>query len=347
MPYHIPESRREAVREALRALERAERVILTTHINADGDGVGCQAALLSLLGERGAEAWIVNPTPMPDTFRFLLEDGDRVLEAGSGEAAERCREADLCVVVDTAEAPRIGRVKPMVDHLPKVVVDHHPPGDQAIEGTALLDTDAAAAGELIYDLVLAADGPWTRPVVDGLYVAILTDTGGFRFSNATPSAHRVIADLVERGASPDGLHRQVYGSLPLRAFRLRARALDTLEVSPGGRVAWMTVPSEAFRELGCEPADLEGMVDYPREVSGATVGLLFREVEAGRTKVSFRSNGPTDVNELARLFQGGGHERAAGALVAGPVEEVRDQVVDETIRRVEGEGSGTVPAGGA
>jgi bifunctional oligoribonuclease and PAP phosphatase NrnA len=341
MSYQTPSDRLASVRQALQALERAERIILTTHVNSDGDGVGCQAALLSFLEERGIQAWVVNPTPIPQVFHFLLDDPARILDPASPEAQERCQAADLCVVVDTGEVSRIGRVKPLVDDLPKVVVDHHPPGDREIEGLSLRDPSAAAAGELVFDLILEAGGPWTRTVVDGLYVALLTDTGSFRFSNATPNAHRVVAELVARGASPDQLHRKVYGSFPLRAFRLRARALETLELSPGGKVAWMTVPLDAYLELECTPSDLEGMVDFPREVEGVEVGLLFRELEDGNTKISFRSNGPADVNTLARSFGGGGHARAAGALLSEPLEPARERVLAETLQRVEGEGRGT------
>jgi bifunctional oligoribonuclease and PAP phosphatase NrnA len=341
MTYSTAEARLPALREALTLIDRAERVILTTHVNSDGDGVGCEAALLSFLEERGTEAWIVNPTPVPDLFRFLIHDEERILDPGSREAEDRCREADLCIVVDTSEVGRIGRVKPLVEHLPRVVVDHHPPGEREIEGLQVRDPTAAAAGELIFDLILEGGGPWTRTVVDGLYVAILTDTGSFRFSNASPAVHRVVAELIRMGASPDRLHRKVYGSFPLRAFRLRARALETLEVSAGGRVAWMTVPLDAYRELECTPSDLEGMVDFPREVEGVEVGLLFRELDDGNVKVSLRSNGPVDVNALARALGGGGHVRAAGALVSGPLEEARDRVLAEALAAVEGAGSGT------
>jgi phosphoesterase RecJ-like protein len=163
--------------------------------------------------------------------------------------------------------------------------------------------------------------------VDGLYVAILTDTGSFRFSNATPSVHRVVAELIARGASPDGLYRRVYGDVPLRRYRLLSEALNTLERSVEGPVAWMIVPEREFGDLGCTSEDLDGLIDYPRGLEGVEVGLLFREIEPGQVKVSFRSNGAVDVNALARSFGGGGHVRASGALVRGALAEVRDRVV--------------------
>ncbi len=327
MTYEISDSRRVAVDVALEAMASAERVVLTTHVNADGDGAGSEAALLAVLRDMGVEGWVVNPTPYPDLYRFLVHDDARVLEASGEEATRRCREADLCIVVDTAEKARIGRVNPMVGHLPFLIVDHHPSGPDSIVGVSLRDPSAAATGELVFDLVWARGGPWTGELVDGLYVAVMTDTGSFRFSNATPGAHRVAAELVRRGASPDGLYRRVFGQMPVRRLHLLERVLGSLEVSDGGEVAWMTVPANVFRDLNCRSDDLEGFVDYPRGVEGVEVGLLFREIEEGHVKVSLRSNQRVDVNALAREFGGGGHVRAAGALVAGSVEEVREQVV--------------------
>jgi phosphoesterase RecJ-like protein len=337
MSYQIPSSRRAAIEAALEAISAAGRVILTTHVNADGDGAGSQAALLALLSETGAQGWIVNPTPFPDSFRFLVPDPSLVLDAQGEDAELRCREADLCIVVDTGEKSRIGRVNPLVSHLPFVVVDHHPPGEDAFEGVSLRDPAAAAAGELVFDLLWARGGPWSRPAVEGLYVALLTDTGSFRFSNASPGAHRVAAELISRGASPDDLFRRIYGQVPMRRMRLLERALSTLEVSDEGTVAWMVVPADAFKALGCRSEDLDGLVDYPRGIEGVEVGLLLRELEGGQVKVSFRSNRRVDVNALAREFGGGGHVRAAGALLTGGVEDVRDRVVRRAVEAADRE----------
>jgi bifunctional oligoribonuclease and PAP phosphatase NrnA len=343
--------RLEAIDALVEALTGAERVVLTTHLNADGDGVGSEVAILEFLAHRGVEARIVNPTPFPDLFRFLLpgvegvpggEEGAEgphplVLEASTPEASAWCRKADLVLVLDTGEIPRIGRVKPMVEHLPHRVVDHHPAGDRPIEGPAYRDVDASATGELVFDLVHRAGGPWTRPLVEGLYTAILTDTGSFRFSNATPRAHRVAAELIARGASPDDLHTRVYGMAPLRRYRLLEAALPSLDRTPDGRISWMTVPADAYRRLGCDPADLEGLTDYPRTLVGTEVALLFRAVDDG-IKISFRSNGTVDVNRVARALGGGGHVRASGALVQGDLEKVRHRVVELVRSAVAGEG---------
>jgi phosphoesterase RecJ-like protein len=284
----------------------------------------------------------VNPTPFPDMFKFLLPEEDGfILEASSAEAREACAEADLAVVLDTGEVPRIGRVKPMIDGVPAVVIDHHQPGEQPIGGVSLRDATACATGELVYDVVLAGGGPWPAATLQGIYVAILTDTGSFRFSNASPSCHRIAADLIADGVDPEDMHRRVYGGAPLRRLRLLGRALETLEVDAESGVAWMTVPHELE---GSEPLpeDVEGIVDYPRSIVGVEVGLLFRRTATGGTKVSFRSNGAVDVNALAREFGGGGHIKASGAAIDRPPADVIPRVVEATRRAVRAVGGRTM-----
>lgn len=335
-----PEARRDDARAFLDALEGVERVVLTTHLNADGDGAGCQAALVDLLAARGIQARIVNPTRFPGQFRFLLPDEDPVLHADSEAGRQWCMGAHACIVVDTGEVTRIGRVRPLTEELPYLVIDHHPPGDRPIEGLAFRDASAAAAGELVYDLAVEMGGPWTRSVVEGLWVALLTDTGSFRFSNTSATTHRIAAELVERGARPDKLHDRVYGAFPERRYRLLARSIDTLGRSDCGRVAWMLVPPDAYEDLECRAPDLEGFVDIPRSIEGVEIALLFREVHDG-VKVSLRANDEADVNEVARQFGGGGHVKASGALVSGkPMEEVCRTMVAAAV-----ESLGPDPAG--
>ena len=193
MTYRTPPGRTASVMAVRNALLASRKAVLTTHLNADGDGAGSEAAMVSWLRAQGCEAWIVNPTPFPDMFRFMMEDQDWVVPAGSRQARDLCDSADLAVVLDTGEVTRIGRVRDLIRELPTVVIDHHPPGDRPIGGTSLRDPDASATGELVYDVLLAADGPWTEWSLQGLYVAILTDTGSFRFANSSPGGHPMAA----------------------------------------------------------------------------------------------------------------------------------------------------------
>ena len=343
MSYETPLHRHGPIREVLDTLLPAQRVILTTHINADGDGAGSEVAAAAWLRARGKEAWILNPTPFPDSFRFLLPDPEWCVDPGSRKAQELAQAADVAMVLDTGEVPRIGRVTQLLGELPRIVVDHHPPGPDPIPGVSFRDAEASATGELLFDLIAASGEPWPPGAALGLYVAILTDTGSFRFSNATPRAHRMVAELLEKGVDPEGTHRRVYGEYPLRRFQLLRACLEELELDPAGDLAWMTVPSEAYDSLSATTDDLDGLVDYPREIRGVEVGILFRETARGGTKISFRSNGDVDVNALAGRFGGGGHKKAAGAMVERRLEEVRREVLEATRNAIR---SGTGKGGG-
>ena len=252
MTYQTAETRFEAIDSALAALRGKETAVLTTHINGDGDGCGSEIALLAWLRELGTEAFIVNPTPVPQSFQFLIPDESWVVDSTSVEAQELCDGADVAVVLDTGEVPRIGRVRPLIDGLPTVVIDHHPPGDRPIEGVSFRDSNACATGELVFDLIHRAGGPWPAIADLAMYVAIMTDTGSFRFSNTTPASLRIAAELVDRGVSPDETYRRIYGTVPRRRFHL---ARELFGFFGGGRRRGGRVDDRAGRPVRCSRCD--------------------------------------------------------------------------------------------
>lgn len=307
-------------------LARANNIVLTTHMNPDADGAGSAVALLAWLRGRGAEGWFVPPTPLPERYRFLLPEESWHLPARSADAARACAAADLVVVVDAGDLRRLGRVKPMVEGRPTVVIDHHTPPTRPIPGDRLVDTGACATAELVYDILMAAGARWTPAIDNALYTAIVDDTGSFAYSNVTPDTHLLAAELVQRGVDVAGIHRQLFESMDVRRLKLLRECLGELRAEGG--LSWITVPDQAYRDLKATSDDLEGLVNYPRAIKGVEVAMLFRTTNDGATKVSFRSNGLVDVDGIARSFGGGGHAKAAGALVSRPLEEVRADVVN-------------------
>lgn len=326
----VPDLRREPLLEVLQRVEAADDIALTTHVNADGDGAGSQAALAGWLLDRGKRVAIVNPTPFPDRFAYLLPGGVEVLAPGTA-LDSRARSADLLLVLDTGESDRIGRVARHVRDDAVAVIDHHPPSPESIPGPGVRDPSACATGELIFDLFrLAGTEPWNGSMVQGLYAAIETDTGSFRFANTTPRTHAIAADLLRRGLDPEAAYRRLHATVPLRRVAMLRLALEGLEKDPGLPITWITVPREVTHEMGASADDLDGVAEYARNVEGTEVALLFRQTLDGATKVSFRSNGDIDVNAIARQFGGGGHVKAAGALIGGPLESTRPRVLEAT-----------------
>lgn len=325
----VPAHRREGLRAILEALGHAERIALTTHVNADGDGTGCEAALASWLRGIGKSVHIVNPTPFPPLYQHLLEDADIVRDPAQPETAAVLRAADTLFVVDTSEPKRIGRVAPALRSARVLLLDHHIQQEDGIRGVAVQDTSACATGELVYDLLEVAGlpRPWPHAVCEGIYTAIVTDTGSFRFSNTHRRAHEIAGDLIEQGIDPEQVYRRIYATVPVRRVQLLRYALDHLDVHEPWPLTSITIERGVTEQLGTNADDLEGLVEHARSVEGTEVALLFRETSDGSTKVSLRSSGRIDVNAIARRFGGGGHIKASGALLPARLEPAREQVV--------------------
>jgi len=305
----------------------ARRIALTTHVNPDGDGLGSEVGLAHLLRGLGKEVVVANPTPTPPRFRFLFADLPGVDR--SAEAVRELRRADLIVVLDISDTSRLGSLGPIVrEHgAPVICVDHHTSPGSLPPGPRYVDPGAAATGELIYELALANAWPVTVPVARALYVALVTDTGGFRFSNTHPRTLRVAADLLETGINPEAIYLDVYANAPEGRPRLLAEVLQTLVVEPEHGLAWVTVPPGAVERYHLTADDLDGIVEHPRSIAGMRLAILFREITQGRVKVSLRSVGEVDVADFAHRFGGGGHAKAAGAAIQGSMADVQSMVL--------------------
>lgn len=306
-------------------LPAGRRVLLTTHVNADGDGTGSEVALWHLLTARGLHPIIANPTGIPDRFAFLLPAG----ADASPRAAREIERAEVILVVDIGDLGRLGSLGPLVAArgVPVACIDHHVSPGTLPPGPRLVAPEATATAELVFDLATALGWDVTADVARALYVGILMDTGGFRFSNTTPRALRVAAALLERGVDPEGVYERVYASAPEGRIRLTAEVLQTLVVEPALGLAWVTVPPGALERHGATPDDLDGIVEFPRSIAGVRLALMFRQLASGRVKVSFRSMGDVNVAVLAERFGGGGHVKAAGASLDASLPDAQARVL--------------------
>jgi len=296
-------------------------------MNADGDGCGSETALARLLTARGLAPHIVNPTTWPEMFQFLLGDD---VEDRTARGSKALKNVDLLIVLDISDVKRLGVLADSVRALavPKLVIDHHiasedPPGEIVVR-----DIVACATAELVYDLAVVLGWEITAPVARSLYTGMLTDTGGFRFSNTSPRCLAVAAQLLARGVDPEDMYTRIYASAPAGRVRLMADVLGTLQVDESAGLSWLSMKADALEQHGVRAEDLDGIVEHARSIAGTKMALFFRDLGHGKVKVSFRSTGDTDVNAFARKFGGGGHAKAAGALIAGDLSDVRDRVVE-------------------
>jgi len=323
----VPPARHAAIQQLARELTPGRKVAISTHLNADGDGCGSESALARLLSERGLTPWIVNPTPWPDMFEFLLGDD---VDDRTSRGSKALRGIDLLVVLDISDVKRLGTLTESVRALtvPKLVIDHHQPSDDPAGSMIVSDTTACATAELVYDLATVMGWEITPAVARSLYTGMLTDTGGFRFSNTSPRCLSVAGQLLACGVDPEDMYTRIYASAPAGRVRLMAEVLGTLQVDEAHGLSWLTMGADALERHGVKSEDLDGIVEHARSIAGTRMALFFRDLGHGKVKVSFRSVGGTDVNAFARKFGGGGHAKASGAMLPGTLDEVRDTVVE-------------------
>ncbi len=340
MPGTLSSDQIAAARAFAAGLEPGKRICITTHVNPDGDGLGSEVGLVHLLKAQGIDAVVTNPSPTPDRYHFLFQDLPGVDR--SPEAVKELRRADMILVLDISDVGRLGMLSQTVMErgVPVACVDHHISSGHLPDGPRYVDPEASATGELVYQIAVANGWPLTRLAARALYVAILTDTGGFRFSNTRPAVLRTAAALLETGLDPEQIYLDVYANAPEGRARLLAETLQTLVVEPQHGLAWVTVPPGTLERLGATADDLDGIVEVPRSISGVRMALLFREIAAGRVKVSLRSVGQVDVAAFSRPFGGGGHTKASGLSMEGSLADVQRQVLGAAREYLSTNGSG-------
>ena len=310
-------------------LDRHAKILLTTHENPDGDGVGAAIALAAHLKASGKDARIVVTPVLPENLQFLDPEG--WIEAFEPAGAHRDLAAwpDAWLLIDASEPHRMGALFATfeVTKAARACLDHHlkdaPKGFDA----EFTDPTASASTELVYDLVRPRIGGDLPPVMaQALYAGMVSDTGNFRHSNSTPKIHHAAADLIAQGVHPARTFNALYQTATPAKLKLFGRAMGGLQLRDGGRFAYVSVTQADLAACGATHEDLDELVEEPRKLKGVEVAALFSETADGRAKVSLRSRERVDVNAVCLQFGGGGHRLASGAKVAQPLETFIAQV---------------------
>ena len=310
----------------------ARKIVITGHERPDGDCIGSEVALCSILIEAGFKAEIVNADPTPQKYQYLADGGAIPIRLlGQNEVLD----ADLVFVLDATDISRLGRIKLETLGAAKVIdIDHHL-GNPNFGVVNWVDVKAAATGELIWRL--AANSGWKVPLLamKALYTALVTDTGQFAYSNTSSRVLKMAAELVERGVDPETVWQTVYLNKSHGELKLEARALASLQCAADGKICSIAVTHEDFLATGTGPQHTEDFSGIPRSLVGVQLSLFFYEVNGGtQTKVSLRSTRGFDVCALARRFGGGGHKQASGCTINSPLKEARPLMMAEAERYI-------------
>jgi phosphoesterase RecJ-like protein len=307
------------------ALRDHDRFLVVTHENPDGDALGSLLATTLALRGLGKDAvmFVAGQAPLPHEYGFMQLDGLR--RSLPDDMEER-----VLVAVDCAKADRIGPDLAPVERAKLVLdIDHH--HDNSRFGDVnLVVADASSTGEVLRDVIRELGVELTPELAEPLYIALVTDTGRFQYSNTTPKALRLAAELVDAGADVHAVFQQVYESVEFAKLKLLARALERARVLEGGRIVVSHLVRTDFGEVGAVEPYSEGIIDYLRAVEGCELAALIREPprDDGPTRrVSLRASvDELDVSAIARLFGGGGHRQAAGFSSDSSIEEITELI---------------------
>jgi bifunctional oligoribonuclease and PAP phosphatase NrnA len=325
------------------ALLSSERFLVVTHENPDGDALGSMLGATLGLRQLGKDVvmYLAGQTPLPGEFGFLpLGELRRELP---DDLEER-----VLLAVDCANQRRIGPTTEAIDRAKLVLdVDHH--HDNNRFGNAnLIVANASSTAEIVRDLLAALDVPLTPDIAEALYVGLVTDTGRFQYTNTSPKALRLAAELVEAGADVHGIFRHVYETVQFAKLKLLARALDRAQLYEGGRLVVSFLLRTDFAAAGAVEPYSEGIIDYLRQAEGAELVALIREppTDGGPThRISLRSSkDEVDVSAIARQQGGGGHRQAAGFSSEQPVDEIVAFIRRAFVAATSGEGADAAPS---
>lgn len=314
--------------EITHVIKECGRFCVASHLGPEADAVGSQLAVRRILQELGKEAWAVLRDAVPVNLRFLPGSGEiRSISDVSQESIE------TWIVVDCGQLNRVGHelYELIKDHPLIVNIDHH--RDNPRFGHVNWVQVTASTTMLIYELALHLGVEITPDLATCLYAGIVADTDSFRNANVDPEVLRVASELLGYGARARQVNVNLYERRKPGEMKLLGHTLAHARLRDG--IIWYAIPQDVFKEMGADVNDTERLVEELRATEGVRVALLFKEMENGKIKVSLRAKDGLDVSRVARAFGGGGHQQAAGCLIAGKLEEVEAHVLDAVRRALQ------------
>ncbi|HEX9636802.1 MAG TPA: bifunctional oligoribonuclease/PAP phosphatase NrnA [Acidobacteriota bacterium] len=302
------------IRRIADALRRADRLVITSHVGPDGDSIGSQLALAEALEKLGKQVQVINRDPVPENFMALPACARIELDSAIRSAV------DAYLLLECSDVERSG-LSGFDPSRVKINIDHH------LDNTSYgdvnwVDVSASSVGEMGFHLLRELGVDLTPSLATHLYLAVSSDTGCFRYSNASPAVFAVGRELLLAGAERDQVNDMIFNSNSYTKMAVMGRVLQTLEREPDGRLVWIHIRRGTIAELGATKDDLEGMVNLPLSIAGVEVAFFVKEVGAEEFKVSLRSRSAANVYEVAKQFGGGGHFHASGCTLEGDFDSV-------------------------
>ncbi len=323
-------------------INNANSIMLTTHENPDGDGLGAECGLYYHLEEQQKDVRIINYSPLPAEYEYL--NNDKIFECyDNGSHDDWIKNIDLVIIFDVGDYFRIKTLVEIIEKYEKntMNIDHHPHPDDNVFTYNLVDLSAAATGCMVYDyLKVARDKPITKNSLLGIYTATMTDTGCFRYSNTDNKCHEIAIECLNVGIETHKVYQHIYENSTQSRIKLMGEFLSNINYELDGTLAWFVISEDMMKMASATKSDVDGFTDMVRAISGVEVALMIFQQNDSNCRINFRSKGKYSVNDIAKEMGGGGHAFASGAVVNGSLSDVLSKAVTATKISIENKMNG-------
>lgn len=303
-----------SLKQVIDIINQYDKFLITSHKDPEGDCLGSGLALASLLRRRKKEVFFINESLIPEMYKFLPRI-DRIIRG------TKLINFDAAIILDSPNMERIGRAANFINSSNiSVNIDHHISNERFAD-VNWIDSSASSVGEMVYLIFKKLDYKITQEEALCLYVAILTDTGSFRYANTTSRTHNIAAELLKHNLNPEEVYQRIYANSSFTEAKLLGLSLSTLRQSKDGSIVWFRL-TKSMRNLikgNLEQAD--NFINVARSIKGVKVIALFKEIKNNEIRVSLRSKGEVDVNRIAKFFGGGGHKTASGCTIYANIDK--------------------------
>ena len=304
-----------------------EKIFISTHINPDGDSLGSAFAMYYYLKKIGKDCRIINHSEVPLVYSFLNEK--EIFNEINDENIAFIKNADLGIILDIGDFYRLGEVANVIEGttIETINIDHHPLTENNFFTHNFINLDASSVGEILYSYFSSLGSDIIdKEMMLGIYCAVLTDTGSFRFSNTNQLSHEIAVDAIKMGINISEIYQNIYENSSVSRIKLLGNVIQKLNFDCNGELLWFSLNNDMVKEVDGTNQDFDGFTDFFRGIQGVEIALMLYDLK-GKVRLSFRSKGKYKVNNVAKKMGGGGHPFAAAALVDGEFSDVKSTVL--------------------
>ena len=312
-------------------INEADTILLTMHENPDGDGLGSATAMYHYLKEIKKDCRILNVSLLPVEYDFLNKDD--IIETYDPDVHNSwISTVDLAIIFDVGDYKRIRELKTQIkdNKIKTLNIDHHPhPKDHPFTYN-VVDLNAASTGDMVYDYIKSVrKGKISKLMAKGIYTAVMTDTGCFRYSNTNTHCHNIAIECMDVGIDTTNIYQKIYESSSQSRIALLGNILQNIHYELDGEFAWFIIDQKLISNVKASKADVEGFSDFVRTIRGVEVSMMVMENEDQSCRLNFRSTGKYTINGVAIELGGGGHKFASGAVIKNPLDSVVKNAVEK------------------